>query len=93
MSDAERYVRACHAMQTGVATEMAYNDKPTNPKHLRVGVNSAMVNDAALVRLLMAKGIITEDEHAKAVADEMELEVIRYKMRIEKDTGMKVELI
>jgi len=80
-NDNERYAAACHAMQTGVKYEMALGSPDTTPKHLRVGVNSAMVNDAAITKLLIEKGLFTMEEYAKAVADEMELEVQRYEDR------------
>ncbi len=78
MTDQERYEKACHAMQSGVAMWMNYDPNATNPKHLRVGVNSALVDSAAIVKLLLAKGIITEAEHWKALADQMEAEVESY---------------
>ena len=53
MSDQDRYVKAAHAMQSGVAVCMERGTAETTPKHLRVGVNSAMVNDAAIARLLI----------------------------------------
>jgi len=70
-------------MQTGVAMEMNYDPGPTQPKHLRVGVNAAMRDQASLVRLLIAKGIISEDEYLKAVADGMEEEADEYQQRIQ----------
>lgn len=89
--DYERYLAACHAMQSGVAHTMNLNpDGETSPKHLRVGINSAMCNEAALVRLLIAKGVITEAEHAKEIADEMEREVDRYEKRIDPSGRVKL---
>lgn len=88
-----RYSEAAHAMQSGVAHEMNTNhlhperDPATQPKHLRVGVNSALVNDAALAKLLIAKGIITLQEYMIAVADEMEEEVQRYEASANKGFG------
>lgn len=37
MDDRERYIRAAHAMQSGVAFSMPSAE--TEPKHLRVGLN------------------------------------------------------
>ena len=83
------YADAVHAMQTGVAYEMS-NYRPssatdpdlaTSPKHLRVGINSALCDNAALARLLVDKGIITEEEYAEAVRIEMCREVDRYEER------------
>lgn len=80
------YEAACHAMQTGVAHEMSIGAEDTTPKHLRVGINSAMCNDAALTRLLVKKGIITEEEYAEEVRLEMCREVDRYQ---ERNPGLK----
>lgn len=86
-NDAARYAKAAHAMQSGVAMEMNWHPEPTTPKHLRVGVNSAMSDHAALVRLLIAKGVFTEAEYVKGVADEMEREAERYRERIQQHSG------
>lgn len=85
VSDVERYVAKAHAMQTGVKLKLmaelagAMGERAeTSPKHLRVGVNSAMVETGALVKLLMAKGVFTEAEWYKTLADGMEAEVEKY---------------
>jgi hypothetical protein len=78
MSDRQRYLDAAHAMQSGVAAKMPIDPSETQPKHLRVGVNSAMVDTAALAGLLIAKGLITQDEYVTAVADGMEREKALY---------------
>ena len=36
------YVNLAHAMQSGVAMEIGLNGGAASPKHLRVGINSAM---------------------------------------------------
>lgn len=89
-ADKDRYLAALHAMQSGVAAEMP--GKESEPKHLRVGVNSALVNDAAIARLLIAKGVITIDEYTAACADEMEAEVRRYEQRLAQRLGSEVTL-
>jgi len=75
MSD---YTKRAHAMQSGVAMKMNYDASETSPKHLRVGVNSAMCDHAALVRLLLEKGIISQEEYERAITEEMGREVRRY---------------
>lgn len=85
--DAQRQMAAAHAMQSGVALEMNWNPAPTDPKHLRVGVNTALCDHAGLVRLLIEKGIITEAEYMKAIADEMEREVGRFEQRAKAHFG------
>lgn len=85
----QRYSSAAHAMQSGVAMTMNINQAETSPKHLRVGINSAMSDVAGLARLLIEKGVITEEEYVKAIADEMERERDRYARSIEKATGAR----
>lgn len=77
-----RYAAACHAMQSGVAGVMNLDESETMPKHLRVGVNSALVSNGALAKLLMDRGIITELEHFVALADAMEEEQHLYEARL-----------
>jgi len=76
------YQEALHAMQSGVAYEMNKDLKITDPKHLRVGINSAMVNDAALVRLLIKKGLFTLEEYEEELRLEACREVDRYETRL-----------
>lgn len=78
----ERYRALCHAMQTGVAFTMEREPAETTPKHLRVGVNVAMCDQAALVQLLVARGVITEVEYYEALCASMEREVKLYQERI-----------
>jgi hypothetical protein len=78
----ERYKAALHAMQTGVALKMERDAHETQPKHLRVGVNSAMVADSAVVTLLVERGVFTWDEYFVALADAMEGEVALYRTEL-----------
>ncbi len=87
-----RYGRALHAMQSGVENERQINPRPTDPKHLRVGVNAVMCDHTALVRLLISKGLITEDEYITAIAEEMEREKERYEQRLSNHFGRPVTL-
>ena len=83
----ERYIRAMHAMRSGVAMLMQgpeQGGRETSPKHLRVGVNSSLVSTSALTRLLVEKGIITWEEYCKTLADEMEKEVRSYEAQLPK---------
>lgn len=85
--DRKRYEAAAHAMQSGVAAKMNFEPRETQPKHLRVGVNSAMVESAALAGLLIAKGVITEEEYVAAIADGMEREAESYRQEIQDHLG------
>ncbi len=91
-ADIERYAAAAHAMQSGVGMELASDPTSGTPKHLRVGINSAMVENSALARVLMAKGLITQGEYLKALADAMEEEQTRYQDRLSQQFGRKVTL-
>jgi hypothetical protein len=91
--DRARYLAALHAMQSGVAMEENYDPGPTSPKHLRVGVNSAMVEHGALIGLLMVKGVITAEEYYEALADRMEAERDAFAERISRRTGGNVRLV
>jgi hypothetical protein len=92
MTPQQRYVKAAHAMQSGVAAKMALDPGETTPKHLRTGVNSAMAEHAGLAKLLIAKGIITEAEYFEAMASAMEDEAKLYEDELSRRTGSKVTL-
>jgi hypothetical protein len=92
--DAKRWERAAHAMQSGVAMEMQIpiRQKSTEPKHLRVGVNTAISDHGALIKLLIAKGFFTEVEYMKAIADQMEVEKTMYEERLTAHFGKPIKL-
>jgi hypothetical protein len=90
-----RYHEAAHAMQTGVAFEietLGANGAGADPKHLRVGVNTAHADLGSLARLLIAKGVITEAEYLEATADGMEQEREAYAARVQSRLGPHVKL-
>lgn len=90
--DEDRYRKACHAVQSGVAAKMQYNPKETEPKHLRTGVNISMRDLASLVHLLVGKGLITMDEFQKAIADGMETEKQLYEDELSEHYGAEIKL-
>lgn len=87
-----RYHAALHAMQTGVEYKRQYDPGETQPKHLRVGVNSALSSQEALASLLVSKGIITEEEYMTAVADQMEVEAESYRKELSERFGVNITL-
>jgi hypothetical protein len=93
VTDRERYRAALHAMQSGIAMLTHYAPKLTEPKHMRVGIDSALLTSEALVKLLIAKGMLTEAEYVKALADAHEAEVCRTEAELEKLLGTKVKLV
>lgn len=79
----QRYLAAMHGMQSGVAAEMAMGlNKAHEPKHLRVGINAALSDQGSLARLLIRKGIITEQEYFESVVEGAELEWHAYEQRL-----------
>lgn len=64
----------------------------STPKHLRVGINSAMVEHSALARLLIAKGVIAADEYADALIAGMREEVRLYEKELTEKIGHFIRL-
>lgn len=87
-----RYEAALHAMQSGVRMEMNLRTGPTEPKHLRTGINAAQSDQSGLATLLIQKGVFTREEYATAMADAMELEKQRYEEHLSQLLGRKVSL-
>jgi len=91
----EEYVSLVHAMQSGVAFDIAAHGEKragADPKHLRVGVNVALVESSALWTLLVRKGIISEEEKVASLTEAHIAEVQRYEDHLSKTTGAKVVL-
>lgn len=88
----KEYFELCHAMQSGAAMKMNYDANDCSPKHLRVGVNSAMVEHAALVQVLLDKGIITEEDYYQALNKWMENEVKIYRDWLSERLGATINL-
>lgn len=92
MANIRRYEEVAHAVQSGVAMEMNVNPKPTEPKHLRVGVNMSKVDHAALVALLVEKGLFTDEEYTAALVKAVEEEKARYEQYLSHKLGTVVTL-
>lgn len=87
------YLQLSHAMQSGVQAEIMANlNDAHTPKHLRTGVNAAMVENAALVQLLIDRGLVTRGEWAERLRDGMRAEVARYEQRLTEHVGRTVRL-
>ncbi|HWS65684.1 MAG TPA: hypothetical protein VN325_23235 [Steroidobacteraceae bacterium] len=91
--DIERYHKAAHAVQSGIAMLMNHNDKFTTPKHLRVGIDLEKAELGGLTKLLVDKGLITRAEYFSAIADGVEREKAEYEQRLSEITGAKVTLV
>lgn len=89
------YKQAMHAVQTAIAFEIAMEGEEkagANPKHLRVGINSAMITDFAIANLLIKKGIITQEEYEEAVTEAANKEVDMLQKRLKDKYGLTTTL-
>lgn len=80
--NSDEYLKHAKRMQTGVEFTMRESQECT-PKHLRVGVNSAMADMGGLVGLLIKKGVITESEYIEAITASMKREADAYERRLQ----------
>ncbi len=82
-----------HAMQTGVKATMDYDlDDSHSPKHLRVGINNALIINSALMRLLVEKGLITEKEFELSYNTVLREEVLTYELSLSEHLKTRVTL-
>jgi len=93
-----RYEAAAHAVQAGVAMELADDERYRNtnssasPKQLRTGINLAMVSHGALMRVLIAKGLFTEEEYFEQLVLGVEAEKAAYEERLSARYGGKTKI-
>lgn len=85
--DVDRYLSATHAMQSGIAMILQRDPTLTEDKHVRVGINSSMVQIVGLAKLLLDKKVFTIDEYEKYLADAAEDEVKRYEQELSEAMG------
>lgn len=89
----EHYNNLLHAMQSGVQMMRTKGFlRETEPKHLRVGVNTAKCDHGALIKLLVAKGVISDEEYLDAIIEIMELEVKAYEEKLSERLGAEIKL-
>jgi hypothetical protein len=94
-----QYEANLHAMQSGVAMVLELDRKDrkengeTSVKHLRTGVNSALMDAAALAELLIAKGIFTKIEYYEALVTVTARDVESYRRVIADRMNVPVDTI
>jgi hypothetical protein len=89
MDNMTRYLRAAHCVQAG---SKVVAQRTGEHSQSRTGINVAMTEHGSLAGLLMSKGVITEDEYYKALADGMEREVRRLEEELSAG-GAKITLV
>lgn len=78
------------AMQACVNVELQIDPSGGDPKHLRVGVNTAIVGVSALVQLLIDKGVIARAEWDAYFTDAMKREVVTHEKILSEKIGKPV---
>lgn len=79
-----------HKVQSAVAflmgREEAFGERcaEVEPKFLRVGINSALIETSALARLMLAKKLITTNEYFETLISIWREEVDRYLVQLKK---------
>lgn len=93
------YVAAAHAVQSGIAMDLQrkYIGRLSETtidalKHLRVGIDTSKSDQAALVGILIAKGIFTLEEYVDALHINMEREVESYEKLLSDALCIKITL-
>jgi hypothetical protein len=86
------YTRLGHALQSGVAMELERGNQAATPKHLRTGLSCVMADLGSLTRLLVAKGLITDDDYYAAILEGLRSEVTVYEMRLSEQMGARIAL-
>jgi len=97
----DEYTALMHAMQTGVKAlkeisdnfDSANTDTPeTSPKHLRVGVNAAMVAIGALVQTMVEAGLIDYEKYIDNQLEFIKRDIKSYEDRLQAVYGTKIHL-
>jgi hypothetical protein len=88
----QRYYMLLHAMQTGIMIKLNRDPSSGSPKHLRVGINARAIDHAALVKLLVDKGVITDEEYCTELVLQAEKEVKMYEEELS-TSAQKIKLL
>lgn len=100
MTDEEflaEYKRLGHAIQTGIGWKIQLDtgspDVNSDPnlnahKHLRVGIDTNKADLGSISRLLVKKGLISDDEFKQAILEGLELEKASYEDQLNERFGL-----
>jgi len=90
---AAEYAGLLHAVQSGVAACIGAGiADDVSPKHLRVGVNSALIDVAAMAELLTEKNVITRLDYFRALVRVAKREREAYEAKLSARLGKSVRL-
>lgn len=98
----QRYAALAHAVQTGIGWKIAIDNPDVFDinqdknlcahKHLRVGIDTNKADLGALCRLLVSKGIITDEEYKIAILEGLENEKKMYEITLSEHFGKDITL-
>jgi hypothetical protein len=87
----DEYLALMHAMQSGIKFKMelegTHGSSETSPKHLRTGVNSALIDCSALVKTLVEAGVITIEDYRDNLIELLVAEVNDYQEKLSAKMG------
>lgn len=97
MTEAEfmkEYVGIGHAIQTGILLELEHENQTAQNmfKHLRTGLNLVMSDHGSLGRLLVKKGLITQEEYFTTVLEGLKTELESLEKKLSERFGHEVHL-
>lgn len=89
-----RYNTAMQRMQSAIAFEFnnEWTSSAKDAKHLRVGINSALMEHGALISLLLKKGIFTETEYFESLLTFAVMEADRVEREVKKKFNLPAYL-
>lgn len=84
------YARLAHAVQSGVCFSPGY--EAPEMKHLRTGLNLVMSDVGSIGRLLVDKGVCSQDEFYTYILAGLQAEVSNYEQELSAQTGKDIHL-
>jgi hypothetical protein len=98
----QRYTALAHAVQTGIGWTIAIDnpkvfDINQDPnlcahKHLRVGIDTNKSDLGALARLMIKKGVFTDEEYKLTILEGLENEKRLYEIKLSEHFGKEITL-
>jgi hypothetical protein len=91
----EESFRLLHAIQSGIATaieQFGEGEAGVSPKHLRVGIDNALVGHTALIQALVDRRVITWDGFYDSYLTHLRAEVERVEKMLSDRLGATIKL-
>lgn len=92
---AARYMAALHGIQSGIMVILEKGGalaSRCSTKHMQTGLEARASDHAALAKILIGKGLFTEEEYSTAVADQLEEEKHSLEVELGEAIGATITL-